>query len=74
MEFLNLLLCFLLLALPATAQFQFFEHMFGGQQQQQQSPQNAGSDSAWYQQQYEAGGWAAGESARKVELARKGLL
>ncbi|KAK3679767.1 Long chronological lifespan protein 2 [Recurvomyces mirabilis] len=118
MELLNFLLSFLLLALPATAQFQFFEHMFGGQQQQQQSPQNAGSDSAWYQQQYEAahcdrylcphtlscvhfphhcpcpfpevedkvefgdgsmacisrGGWAAGESARKVELARKGLL
>ncbi|KAK3117451.1 Long chronological lifespan protein 2 [Teratosphaeriaceae sp. CCFEE 6253] len=42
----------LLLILPVNAQFQFFEHMFGGQQQQQQ-PQNAGSDSAWYQQQYE---------------------
>ncbi|EMC94165.1 hypothetical protein BAUCODRAFT_36638 [Baudoinia panamericana UAMH 10762] len=107
----------LLLVLPASAQFQFFEQMFTGQQQQQQ-PQQAGSDSVWYQQQYEAahcdkylcphtlscvhfphhcpcafpavedkvefgdgsmacvskGGWAPGEAARKIELARKGLL
>ena len=46
----------LLIGLPgALGQFQFFEHMFGGQQQHQQQPQNAGSDSAWFQQQYDAG-------------------
>lgn len=55
MEPFEILLGFLLFALPAAAQFQFFEHMFGGQQHHQQQPQNAGSDSAWYQQQYEAG-------------------
>lgn len=56
MELLTLLLPFLLLVLPAAAQFQFFEQMFGGQQPGQQArPQNAGSDSAWYQQQYEDG-------------------
>ncbi|KAK5116152.1 Long chronological lifespan protein 2 [Meristemomyces frigidus] len=119
MEPLTLLLSFLLLALPASAQFQFFEHMFNNQQQpQHQQPSNAGSDSEWYQQQYEAahcdrylcphtlscvhfphhcpcafpavedkvefedgsmvcvskGGWMQGESGRKIELARKGLL
>jgi len=138
MELINYLTALLLFVLPAAAQFQFFEHMFGGQQQQQQ-PQNAGSDSQWYQQNYEAGssqlcalhsqhrvgtdfgvvahcdkylcphtlscvhfphhcpcafpavedkaefgdgsmvcvskgGWAEGEAARKIELARKGLL
>jgi hypothetical protein len=57
MHVTNLLGALLLLILPTTAQFQFFEHMFGGNQhhQQQQKPQNMGSDSAWYQQQYEAG-------------------
>jgi hypothetical protein len=41
-------------AATVTAQFQFFEQMFGGQQQQQQ-PQNVASDSNWYRQNYEAG-------------------
>lgn len=52
----TLLSALLLFILPASAQFQFFEQMFnqGGRQQQQQ-PQNAGSDSAWYQQRYEDG-------------------
>ncbi|EEY20341.1 conserved hypothetical protein [Verticillium alfalfae VaMs.102] len=110
-----------LLALISTvsAQFGFFEQMFGGQQQgQQQRPQNVPSDSAAYRQQYDRsycehylcpdtlacvhyphhcpcpwpmnedkfelsegqricvskGGFAANEAARKVELARKGLL
>ena len=48
----------LLLILPAAAQFQFFDHVFnqgGGRQQQQQGPQQAGSDSVWYQERYEAG-------------------
>jgi hypothetical protein len=46
---------FLLFALPAFAQFQFFEQMFNQGGQQQQQAQNAASDSAWYKQQYEAG-------------------
>jgi hypothetical protein len=46
---------FLLFALPAFAQFQFFEQMFNQGGQQQQQAQNAPSDSAWYKQQYEAG-------------------
>ncbi|KAK0250670.1 Long chronological lifespan protein 2 [Friedmanniomyces endolithicus] len=55
MELIHYLTACFLFILPATAQFQFFEHMFNGQQQQQASqPQNAGSDSAWYQQHYEA--------------------
>jgi hypothetical protein len=50
------LISLFLIGLPGVlGQFQFFEHMFGGQQQQQQQPQNAGSDSAWYQQQYDGG-------------------
>lgn len=51
-----LLTALFLFLLPVSAQFQFFEQMFnqGGQQQQAQ-PQNMGSDSVWYQQQYEAG-------------------
>ncbi|KAI4797022.1 hypothetical protein E4T44_10892 [Aureobasidium sp. EXF-8845] len=109
---------FLLFALPAFAQFQFFEQMFNQGGQQQQQAQNAPSDSAWYKQQYEAvhcdkylcpstlscvhfahhcpcsfpeledkvelddgsmvcvskGGYNAGEAARKIDLARKGLL
>jgi hypothetical protein len=56
MQLLSFLSAILLLVLPATAQFQFFEQMFGGNQHHQQAqPQNMGSDSAWYQQQYEAG-------------------
>ncbi|KAK3640498.1 Long chronological lifespan protein 2 [Elasticomyces elasticus] len=54
MDLIHYLTAFLFLVLPASAQFQFFEQMFGGQQQQQAQPQNAGSDSAWFQQQYEA--------------------
>ncbi|GAB7330657.1 hypothetical protein MBLNU13_g02224t1 [Cladosporium sp. NU13] len=119
MLFQSLISAVLVFILPVSAQFQFFEQMFnqGGHQQQQQ-PQNAGSDSAWYQQRYEdahcdkylcphtlscvhfphhcpcafpevedkiefgdgsmacvsKGGFKAGEAARKVELARKGLL
>lgn len=46
----------LLLLLPmVSAQFQFFEQMFQGNQQQQPQSQNMGSDSAWYQAQYEGG-------------------
>lgn len=55
MEILTLVTSLLLLILPAAAQFQFFEHMFNGQQGGPQQPQNMGSDSAWYQQQYENG-------------------
>lgn len=49
---------FLLVAV-AQAQFQFFEHMFGGNQQQQaqhQGSQNVPSDSGRYQKM-----WAQGE-------------
>ncbi|KAI7550115.1 hypothetical protein KC331_g3384 [Hortaea werneckii] len=54
MHLLNILTPLLLLILPATAQFQFFEHMFGGGGGgPQQPPQNAASDSSWYQAQYE---------------------
>jgi hypothetical protein len=43
-------------AVSATAQFGFFDQMFGNQgHQQQQQPQNVRSDSQWYQQQYEGG-------------------
>lgn len=51
----SLLSALMLLILPASAQFQFFEQMFNQGGQQQQRPQNAGSDSAWYQQRYEDG-------------------
>lgn len=116
MKLLVTLMSFTLFAIPAFAQFQFFEHMFNGHQEQ--APQNAGSDSAWYKQNYEnshcdrylcphtlscvhfphhcpcafpetedkfefgegsmlcvsKGGYKAGEAARKIELARKGLI
>ena len=55
----NMFKLFLLLGLwtlTATAQFGFFDQMFGnggGQQQQQQA--NVRSDSSWYQAQYENG-------------------
>ncbi|KAK3373178.1 hypothetical protein B0T24DRAFT_666486 [Lasiosphaeria ovina] len=111
------------LAGAVSAQFGFFDQMFGGgggghQQQHQQQPQNAPSDSGLYRANYERthcenylcpdtlacvhfphhcpcawpshedkfelaegqricvskGGFKAGEAARKVELARKGLL
>ncbi|KAM0111873.1 Long chronological lifespan protein 2 [Aspergillus fumigatus] len=76
----------LFLASVAQAQFQFFEHMFGGghQEHHQQNTQNSASDSARYQQLWEGsegsavciskGGYKPGEAARKIELARKGLL
>ncbi|KAK2602928.1 hypothetical protein N8I77_009425 [Diaporthe amygdali] len=119
----------LLFALLGTvsAQFNFFEQMFGGgggggggghQHHQHQQQQNAPSDSGWYRAQVDRahcdnylcpdtlacvhfphhcpcawpshedkfeladgqrvcvskGGFKAGEAARKVELARKGLL
>ena len=41
--------------LGATAQFGFFDQMFGGGGGQQQQPQNVRSDSSWYQAQYEGG-------------------
>ncbi|OJJ79638.1 protein lcl2 [Aspergillus glaucus CBS 516.65] len=116
---------FLLLASVAQAQFQFFEHMFGGgggggqrQGRQQAEPHDGPSDPTWYQNEWESarcskylcpdtlacvhfphhcpcphpdveekielgegsavcvskGGYKAGEAARKIELARKGLL
>ncbi|KAK6833430.1 long chronological lifespan protein 2 [Apiospora arundinis] len=121
------LISILLLALfsaTASAQFGFFDQMFGGgggggggqqqqaRQQQQRQQQNVPSDSSLYQQNYDhypcenylmrplptplpcpfpanedkfetgdghrlcvsKGGFKAGEAARKVELARKGLL
>jgi hypothetical protein len=52
----TLLLFLGLWTLQATAQFGFFDQMFGnggGQQQQQQA--NVRSDSSWYQAQYENG-------------------
>ena len=55
---LKLLLLLSLWTLTATAQFGFFDQMFGnngGQQQQQQA--NVRSDSSWYQAQYENGEW-----------------
>lgn len=56
MNLLSILTPLLFLILPATAQFQFFEHMFGGGGGgPQQPPQNAASDSSWYQAQYENG-------------------
>ncbi|KAK3937459.1 long chronological lifespan protein 2 [Diplogelasinospora grovesii] len=103
----------------ASAQFGFFDQMFGGGgHHQEQQPQNVPSDSSMYRTQYERahcdrylcpdtlacvhyphhcpcawpshedkfelaegqricvskGGFKAGEAARKVELARKGLL
>ncbi|KAL1297780.1 hypothetical protein AAFC00_006316 [Neodothiora populina] len=116
---LSALLLFLIL--PASAQFNFHDFFGGnggGGQHHHQQPQNAASDSNWYQAQYEAahcdkylcpqtlscvhfphhcpcafpaiedkvefgdgsmvcvnkGGWKEGEAARKIQLARKGLL
>lgn len=45
-----------LLLHTATAQFGFFDQMFGGQQQaQHQQQQNVRSDASWYQAQYDNG-------------------
>ena len=42
--------------ISSSAQFGFFDQMFGNQgHQQQQQPQNVRSDSQWYQAQYEGG-------------------
>ena len=51
----KVILLFGLWTLTATAQFGFFDQMFGqgGHQQQQQA--NVRSDSSWYQAQYENG-------------------
>lgn len=48
-------LCFLSLLGLVSAQFGFFDQMFGGggQQQQQRQPQNVPSDSSWYQSNVE---------------------
>lgn len=57
MRYLSALpLLFLAFTSSVSAQFGFFEQMFGGQQQQQhQQPQNAPSDSTFYRQQFERG-------------------
>lgn len=54
---LRALWALLLLASLAHAQFQFFEHMFGGGSQQERGPdsQNMPSDSSRYQKHWEAG-------------------
>ncbi|KAI1455204.1 hypothetical protein F4805DRAFT_436581 [Annulohypoxylon moriforme] len=116
----HILLALLSLTTLASAQFGFFDQMFGGgqQQQQQRQPQNSPSDSSIYQNNFNRlhcdnylcpdtlacvhfphhcpcpwpanedkfemgeghricvskGGFKPGEAARKVELARKGLL
>lgn len=55
---LKALWALLLLASVAQAQFQFFEHMFGGGSQQERAQpdsQNVPSDSSRYQRQWESG-------------------
>ncbi|KAI1086741.1 hypothetical protein F5B19DRAFT_478055 [Rostrohypoxylon terebratum] len=116
----HILLALLSFLSLASAQFGFFDQMFGGgqQQQQRQQPQNGPSDPSIYQNNFNRlhcnnylcpdtlacvhfphhcpcpwpanedkfemgeghricvskGGFKPGEAARKVELARKGLL
>jgi len=54
MKLITSILSLVLFATSAMAQFGFFEDMFGGHGgHHQQQPQNAGSDSAWYKQNYE---------------------
>lgn len=58
MQFYSVLLTLLeVFSWTASAQFGFFDQMFGGQQQQQQhqQQQNVRSDASWYQAQYENG-------------------
>lgn len=59
MEHLSRLLAILalLVFITPSMQFGFFDNMFGGGNpfQQQAQPQNMGSDSVWYQNQYENG-------------------
>jgi len=58
-----LLLALLSYIMQASAQFGFFDQMFGGaggggpaqHQHQHQQPQDVRSDSAWYRAQYEGG-------------------
>ncbi|KXS99305.1 hypothetical protein AC578_6730 [Pseudocercospora eumusae] len=72
---LNLIL--LLLTPITSAQFFNFGNIFNQnphQHHHQQEPQNVASDSEWYRQNYEAGGFKEGEALRKIELARKGVL
>lgn len=52
---LSLLSIALLLAASVNAQFNFFEQMFQQGGQQRQEPQNAASDPAWYQENYDKG-------------------
>jgi hypothetical protein len=63
---LILLYPILALILPISAQFNFFEQMFGGQGHQQQQAQNAGSDSTWYRHHYEGGTYLLGPSTLSV--------
>lgn len=63
-SWIRLLGALLLLASVAQAQFQFFEHMFGGgggggggHQGRQQAAQNVPSDSSRYQSQWDSGKW-----------------
>lgn len=63
-SWIRLLGALLLLASVAQAQFQFFEHMFGGgggggggHQGRQQAAQNVPSDSSRYQNQWDSGKW-----------------
>jgi hypothetical protein len=55
----SVLLLLALAATPVFAQFQFFEQMFGGQQGHHgghhRQREDIGSDSAWYQSNYDAG-------------------
>lgn len=67
---------FLLLASVAQAQFQFFEHMFGGgggggqrQGRQQAEPHDGPSDPSWYQNE-----WESGEFVRSDTGAKEGGL
>jgi len=48
------ILLLLALCFSVSAQFQFFEQMFGGGQQHQE-PQNMPSDSSWYRENYANG-------------------
>ena len=54
MQLLHTLLPILLMIVPSMAQFFNFGNMFGGQQHHQE-PQMMGSDSEWYQSNYEQG-------------------
>ena len=59
-NWIKALWAFLLLATVAQAQFQFFEHMFGGggggqRQARQEGHQDGPSDSSWYQDKWENG-------------------